>query len=73
MVPNGAEDRRNIVPLCSAPEGNPGHVGCHDLYDNGVLDLLPYLTAEEQAYAVLLTGSLTGALRVISGGRESAA
>ena len=68
MVANGAEDKRNIVPLCEAEP-----IGCHALYDGGQLDLLPYLTPEEQAYAALIAGGLVAALRVVSGGRESAA
>jgi hypothetical protein len=71
MVPNGAEDPRNIVPLCEHPFGDA--VGCHGAYDRGQLDLLPYLTPEEQAYAALIAGGLVAALRVVSGGRESAA
>lgn len=43
-----AEDARNFVPLC--------HDRCHPDYDQGRLDLLPYLTNDEQAYAVELVG-----------------
>lgn len=45
--PGVGEDGRNILPLCR---------GCHISYDQGRLDVLPYLTREEQAYAVELVG-----------------
>jgi len=64
LAPNGGEHRDNIVPLCRK---------CHRLYDEGFLSLEEYLTAAEAACAVLLTGSLRAALRVVSGGREDAA
>jgi 5-methylcytosine-specific restriction endonuclease McrA len=38
----------NIVPLCHEP--------CHAAYDAHRLDLLPYLTLAEQAYATGLVG-----------------
>ena len=44
----------SIVPLCSVD---------HRAYDARELDLLPYLTTEEQARAVLDAGSLTLAFR----------
>jgi hypothetical protein len=47
VKPGPGEDPRNIVPLCRL---------CHELYDLGRLDLLPVLSREEQAYAVLLVG-----------------
>jgi hypothetical protein len=45
------EDLRNIVGLC-------GFRGCdaHRSYDEGTLDILPYLTLEEQAFATELVG-----------------
>lgn len=46
--PGAGEDRDNIVPLC--------HERCHPAFDGHGLDLLPYLTREEQAYAVGLVG-----------------
>lgn len=46
-TPGPGEDARNIVPLCRKH---------HVEYDQGRLDLLPYLTREEQAYAVELVG-----------------
>ena len=64
LAPSGAERQDNIVPLCRS---------CHRLYDEGFLSLEEYLTAAEAACAVLLAGSLRAALRVVSGGRESAA
>lgn len=47
VKPGPGEDPKNIVPLCRV---------CHAAYDQGKLDLLPYLTREEQAYAVELVG-----------------
>ena len=50
----------SIVPLCGslAPE-----FSCHVLYDAHQIDLLPYLTKEEQAQAVLDAGSIDSARR----------
>jgi 5-methylcytosine-specific restriction endonuclease McrA len=62
QVKNGGEHPDNIVPLCR---------GCHRGYDEGRLDLLPYLTRSEQAKAVELHG-LIGALRRITNEREAA-
>lgn len=67
----GTDDPRCIVPLCRSAATPAG--GCHPAYDANVLDLEPYLTVGEQAYAVTLTGSLSAALRVIRGTREVAA
>ena len=61
---HGGEVADNCVALCRR---------CHRLYDEGFLSLEEYLTAAEAACAVLLAGSLRAALRVVSGGRESAA
>lgn len=47
VKPGIGEDPRNCCPLCRP---------CHTAYDAGRLDLLPYLTREEQAYAVELVG-----------------
>jgi hypothetical protein len=51
IKPGPAEDPRNIVGLC-------GNLGCaaHRSFDEGTLNLLPYLTLEEQAFAVELVG-----------------
>lgn len=43
----GGENALNICPLCAR---------CHAAYDQGRLDLLPFLTLEEQSYAVKLVG-----------------
>jgi 5-methylcytosine-specific restriction endonuclease McrA len=59
IKPGLGEDARNIVPLC--PD-------CHKAYDEGGFDLLPYLSHEEQAYAVGLVG-LFEAYRRISNER----
>lgn len=54
----------NIVPLC----GDFGN-GCHGLFDRGELDLLPFLTLGEQAYAVLIhPGGMVGAYQRVTGG-----
>lgn len=58
---NGAEDPRNIVPLCREH---------HAQYDAGKLNLLSWLSPNEQAYAVELAGSIVAAMRVISGKRN---
>lgn len=49
----------DVVPLCRAH---------HIAYDGRALDLLPYLTVEEQARAVLLSDGLVSALVRLSGG-----
>ena len=60
--PGMGEDPRNIVPLCGDQ--------CHPAYDQGRLDLLPYLTASEQAYAVEIDpGGLMGALQRVTNAR----
>jgi len=57
VAPGAGEDPRNCIPLCGGPSG-----GCHNDYDRAnpktgcTLDLLPYLSNEEQAYSVLLVG-----------------
>jgi 5-methylcytosine-specific restriction endonuclease McrA len=63
QVSFGGEHSDNIVPLCR---------GCHRGYDQGRLDLLPYLTRSEQAKAVELHG-LIGALRRITNTAREAA
>jgi hypothetical protein len=57
------EAPENIVPLC--------HECCHPAYDAHRLDLLPYLTLEEQAYAVSLVG-MHEAYRRITNTRQAA-
>jgi len=47
-----------VVPLCG-----PFPEGCHGAYDRHELDLLPYLTRQEQARAVLDAGGLELARR----------
>ena len=49
-------------PLCICPLTRRNHL----LYDRGELDILPYLTLEEQAHAVLHVGIL-GALKRTTG------
>ena len=60
----GCDEAACVVPLCRL---------CHNAYDEGTpqLDLLPYLTLEEQAHAVGHLG-LTRALRRITGERHIA-
>jgi 5-methylcytosine-specific restriction endonuclease McrA len=60
--PPRGEHPDNIVPLCRE---------CHRNYDQGRLDLLPFLTRSEQAKAVELHG-LIGALRRITNDRQAA-
>lgn len=45
----------NCIPLCRQ---------CHQKYDAGRLDILPYLSLGEQAYAVWLVGMLAAYQRV---------
>lgn len=47
VKPGPGEDPRNVVPLCRL---------CHAAYDECRLDLLPFLSLEEQAFAVGLVG-----------------
>lgn len=56
----GGEDENNAIPLCDVR-------GCHSKYDAHKLDILPLLTREEQAHAVLLVG-MASAYRQITGG-----
>lgn len=60
-----AEHEHNCVPLCGGPHG------CHAAYDRRDLDLLPFLTREEQSHAVLLAGGLVTALERLSGEKWS--
>jgi predicted restriction endonuclease len=63
-VTEGGEDPRNIIPLCRL---------CHMAFDQGTgLDVLPYLTLEEQSYVVGLVG-IAEAFRRTTGVREAAA
>jgi hypothetical protein len=55
--PGIGENQDNIVPLCRTH---------HRAYDEGQLDLLPYLTRTEQATAVFLVG-LEAAYKRITG------
>jgi 5-methylcytosine-specific restriction endonuclease McrA len=55
----GDQHRDATVPLCEP---------CHRAYDSHELDLLPYLTHQEQAHAVALVGMFS-AWRVITGER----
>lgn len=54
----GFEDPDGIVPLCSRIKGG---AGCHDDYDAHRLELLPYLTLDEQLAAVRLAGGIEAA------------
>lgn len=62
VKPGPGEDARNIVPLCRVH---------HREYDEQGFDLLPYLTREEEAYAVELVG-LFEAYRRITNERMAA-
>jgi hypothetical protein len=65
MTREAADDVRAVVPLCGGPEG------CHDLFDEGKIDLVPYLEPnwrEAQEWAAGAVGLAT-AMRSITGGR----
>jgi hypothetical protein len=63
----GFEDPSLVVPLCASIKGGPG---CHDAYDAYLLDLLPYLTTEEQVALVRSAGTIERArARAIGQGR----
>jgi 5-methylcytosine-specific restriction endonuclease McrA len=47
VKPGPGEDPRNVIPLCRA---------CHNATHHQLLELLPLLSLEEQAYAVGLVG-----------------
>jgi hypothetical protein len=59
VKPGPAEDLRNIIGLC-------GNRGCdaHRSFDEGLLDILPFLSREEQAYATELVGMAEAYQRV---------
>lgn len=50
---SGFDNPDLIVPLCSDIKGGAGH---HQMYDAHTLDILPYLTHEEQAAMVREVG-----------------
>jgi len=56
----GFDNPDAIVPLCSRIKGG---IGCHDDYDTHRLDLLPYLTTDEQVALVRYAGSIERARR----------
>ena len=65
--PGVGEDPRNLIPLCRT------HHRQLDRQDMPYLDVLPYLSAEEQAYAVQIhPGKLVGAYRRLTNDREAA-
>lgn len=50
--PNGgAEDERNIIPLCNLFQN-----ACHEAYDHKRLSIARIVTVEERAYMVQLVG-----------------
>ena len=57
---DGAMLEESIVPLCRA---------CHTATDSHELDLLPYLTVEEQAAAVHAAQGIERARQIITGER----
>ena len=63
IAPNGGDQGASLVALCRSH---------HRDYDAGRLDLLPYLTVEEQAAAVTAAGGIMAAFRVITGQRVAA-
>lgn len=54
----GFDDPDLTLPLCSKIKG--AERGCHDLYDAHRLDLLPYLTLEEELALVRAAKPSTG-------------
>lgn len=67
----GCDDEACVVPLCRSFDGT----GCHRAFDEGELDLLPYLEPayrREQAHAVFHLG-VAGAFRRLTNDREAAA
>lgn len=66
-APGVGEDPRNTIPLCRT------HHRQFDRQDLPYLDILPYLTREEQGYAVSIhPGGLYGALWRLTNDREAA-
>lgn len=66
----GFDEPDAVVPLCSTSSGGPG---CHQAYDDHQLDLLPYLTTDEQVALVRLAGSIERARsRAMGAGRLDA-
>ena len=67
--PNGGEYRYvhpdSVVPLC----GGFSEENHHGLYDAHALDLLPYLTQDEQERAVEDAGGIIAALNRVTGGK----
>lgn len=55
-----------VVPLCGPATD---HRTCHHKYDHHKMDLLPKLTREEQAQAVLDMGTISLAFRRLTGGK----
>lgn len=65
----GCDDEACVVPLCRTFDGK----GCHDLYDENALDLLPHLEPRyrrEQAHCVMHLGVL-GAYRRLTNDRHA--
>jgi hypothetical protein len=70
-------DAAHVIPRSINPtEANMGADAvtglcrrCHTEYDSHQLDLLPYLTLDEQVHAVRMAGSLERARRIITGER----
>lgn len=60
----GFSESALVVPLCSMIKGGNG---CHDLYDAHRLNLLPYLTIDEQVAVVRAAGSLRRAYNRVTG------
>ena len=71
-------DAAHVIPRSINPtEANMGAdavVGlcrrCHTLVDSHQLDLLPYLTLDEQVHAVRMAGSIERARQIITGSRS---
>jgi len=60
----GFDNADLIVPLCARIKGG---LGCHELYDSHQLDILPFLTVDEQVAVVRASGSIARAMRRLCG------
>lgn len=58
----------SIVPLCGS---TPERRGCHQTYDERKLDLLPYLSIEEQCEATRAAGGIALAYKRLTSGDQT--
>jgi hypothetical protein len=62
---SGYDDPDLVIPLCSLIKGG---IGCHDAYDKHQLDLLPYMTTDEQVAMVREAKSMARAMKRATNG-----